>query len=326
MPNCKKGTRRCKASGACVVPQDALAAPAGKRTYRCRTGKRQCPNRRCYESARFKDGPVGDLARKAANATTVAALFRGRKSRRPTFPGETQIDLDNIKAEMPRTNTKRKVFFKYDGHTYHAVLVPNKILFKNDQNKVCIQIEVHSHSVELEYYYFKTPMDQCPHLPHDRFFRFLKRLGAIYDADVTLFDVSKKKVEHSECVIPASVFAFAGYRTFYQRYGFESPDFDEYVKYIQRMTFLKFNNQLDIEESDVQYKEAVRLLEKKKLDKRSTIQKISKVLVDHCKGNTAAHKKSTEEEAWLISYIADLEKEINEMEGYHDSIWTLYKS
>ncbi len=326
MPKCGKGTRRCKASGACVVPRDALPAPAGRKTYRCRPGKRQCPNRRCYESARFKAGPVGDLARKAANATTVAALYRGRQSRRPTFPGETQIDFNNIKAEMPRTNVRRKVFFKYEGYTYHVVLVPGKILFKNEQNRVCIQIEVHSNSVDLEYYYFKTPMDQCPHLPHDRFFRFLKRLGAIYKADVTLFDVSKKKVEHSECVIPASVYAFAGYRTFYQRYGFENPDFDEYVKYIQKMTFLAFNRKMDIPDSDGEYQEALRWLEENKMTKRATLRQITKVLVDHCKGNTATHKKPTQKEAWMIAYIADIEKEINNMENHHDSVWTLYRS
>jgi hypothetical protein len=76
---CHRGTRRCTATNVCVAPQPALPAPPGKRYYRCPKGKRQCPNRTCYPSGLFAKGPAGVAARTARSATTIAALFRGRR-------------------------------------------------------------------------------------------------------------------------------------------------------------------------------------------------------------------------------------------------------
>ena len=72
-------SRRCTATNVCVAPQPALPAPPGKRYYRCPKGKRQCPNRTCYPSGLFAKGPAGEAARTARAATTIAALFRGRR-------------------------------------------------------------------------------------------------------------------------------------------------------------------------------------------------------------------------------------------------------
>ena len=79
---CRDGTRKCKASEACVVPQKAKPPLPNKRFYKCKTGYRQCPNRRCYPSALFRTGQAGDDARRLATTIRAQALARGFRTRR----------------------------------------------------------------------------------------------------------------------------------------------------------------------------------------------------------------------------------------------------
>lgn len=113
MPKCSKGSNRCKATGACTVKRPPLPAPPGKRFYRCPKGSRQCVNRKCYDSARFKVGPVGDHARAMGAASSITSLLRRHKTRRVAAAAARAAAARTAAA---RTAAATRVASVYRGH------------------------------------------------------------------------------------------------------------------------------------------------------------------------------------------------------------------
>ena len=161
------------------------------------------------------------------------------------------------------------------------------LYFITEDQSPCITIVFSESEVHLESYYFKAP-ETCRRIPHDIFFNhFLSPLAKLLGAsEINLNDASTKQFKN--CTVPMIFFALAGKSTFYKRFGFESPIFDESVKMLRKSTLaelskvespgIMFNDQFNdyeltrkIQESGFFYK------------KMSTV---AKFVIDTCRDGT----------------------------------------
>jgi hypothetical protein len=231
---------------------------------------------------------------------------------------ETQIEFKNIRKEMLRSGSGRKVSIEFPStpfgpYTFHVTLTRENIMFKNERDHNCIVINMEPSShIELEYYYYNVPMNECPHVPHNLFFYFLTQLGILFKMNISLTDVSTKSIPKSDCVVKAAVFAIAGYQTFYQRFGFVNENFDEFVRYIQRMSFHEFLVVGRVELGRPEYSNILRWLRENQLDEDTTMKVVCKTVVEECKNNEKKNEtKSTEFVAWFATFIAGTERTMN---------------
>lgn len=114
------------------------------------------------------------------------------------------------------------------------------LYFLTEDKSPCITLVFSESEVHLESYYFKAP-ETCRRIPHDIFFNhFLSPLAKLLGAsEMNLNDASTKKFKN--CTVPMIFFALAGKSTFYKRFGFESPIFDESVKMLRKSTLAELS-------------------------------------------------------------------------------------
>lgn len=115
------------------------------------------------------------------------------------------------------------------------------LYFITTDNSPCITVVFTEREVHLESYYFKAHMT-CRRIPHDIFFNhFLFPLATLLGAtEINLNDASTKQFKN--CTVPMIFFALAGKSTFYKRFGFESPIFDESVKMLRKTSLAELSN------------------------------------------------------------------------------------
>lgn len=247
---------------------------------------------------------------------------------------ENVIDFENIPAELVRLSPREKIVGRrvsipmstpFGQFTYHLTLKNTKhatLIFENETRDHCIEIEINPLYIELVYYYYNVPINECPRIPHDFFFYFLKQLGILYRKDIQLTDVSKKTTEGSDCVIESNVFAFAGYPTFYQRYQFVNENFGDFVRFVQSMSWLQFCQTAHISIARDQYPKLLKWFGAHQMDEHSNMEMISKQMVDECKSS----KKDNKLMAWLAGLIASGGAAINSSRpypNYYTRLWTL---
>jgi hypothetical protein len=244
---------------------------------------------------------------------------RRRRSVSLKYGAGPSIELKDLPTEFSKLTPKEKIKGRKvaihlttpEGpYTYQVMLKHNRLSFLNNDQKECIVLDIKS-AIELMDYYHKVSITSCPRIPHNMFFYFLKQLGLVYGRDITLLDVSKKAIEHSDCVVAAPVFALAGYRTFYQRHGFQNEGFDDFVRQIQKMPFSEFQVAGRLQMRKDELSNHLKWLADRKLNQDLSTEVISKAVVDECKGNSKKKETNTRQAAWLANQIGLAVNRIN---------------
>jgi hypothetical protein len=170
----------------------------------------------------------------------------------------------------------------FGGHVYEIRVEKNTISFPG-----CIDIDIDPYAVYLRNYYLGGAIRHCPKIPHEIFFALLKELGNVYQKEVSLVDMSSKTFDNTNCGrIYSEIFALAGLRTFYERFGFENGTFSERIERLQTMTLeelLSYRNKRHSERLDKERIKAVRLLSHFGMDLSITVESFAAFLVDACK-------------------------------------------
>ena len=112
----------------------------------------------------------------------------------------------------------------------------------NKSGEICVGFTYYSstNTIYLSNYYHTTPIHTCDKMDHKWFFKtFLLSLCKCLKVNtVTLTDLSKKTF--TECFkVPNCIFAFAK-ETFYQKFGFENKQFQDYIEKNKNLTFGQF--------------------------------------------------------------------------------------
>ena len=111
----------------------------------------------------------------------------------------------------------------------------------NKSGETCIGFTYyHTNTIYLSNYYHTTPIHTCDKMDHKWFFEsFLKSLcKSLKVITVTLTDLSKKTF--TSCYkVPNCIFAFAK-DSFYQKFGFENKQFQDYIEKNKNLTFGQF--------------------------------------------------------------------------------------
>jgi hypothetical protein len=195
-------------------------------------------------------------------------------------------------------NVNRAFIVAYAGHDYNVKVKPGKIMFlDNDKTETpCIQIDIYEQEVHLSYYYLQRKIrTDCPLLDHKLFFKFLRKLGEVYERSVTLDDYSRHDYENTFCMVYGYLFSLAGKPTFYERFGFRNPTYTKEIKTVQKMTLtelmdakrtLRRSNRLD-----PTLPKAKRAIESFGMTMDSTVKELASFLIQECKAKDVYNKE-----------------------------------
>jgi hypothetical protein len=258
-------------------------------------------------------------------------------------PAEIQGIIDRLELSLLQEFVRVVFIDEDDGYEFHMLLGPNLIIFRNEfLQEDCISIEIHSDSVHLNNYYYESKIKTCPPIPHARFFKFLKKLGVFYNLDVTLYDASTKRFDHTPCIIDPIVFSLAGFPTFYERYGFVNEGYTEFMEKTKKMTFKQLALQAEID-----YASAGHHLQLLYLNEHKKLSHIARTILNMCKKTSASRSryfkssrvrsgftrktssysfsmKSTHSAEWLADFITRCVETINDDEKFFVRNFTLH--
>ena len=98
---------------------------------------------------------------------------------------------------------------------------------------------LNKNEIDLGLYYLNEGCSGKLIMPHETFFSVLDMIGRKLNVhEIHLQDASYKDLKI--CKLPVYIFALAGYKTFYERYGFENPAFDEHINRISMLPLSEF--------------------------------------------------------------------------------------
>ena len=208
----------------------------------------------------------------------------------------TPEDLPELTRKEAKVN--REFIVDYADHKYRIKVEGNKILFMDNYKTEipCITIEVKTHQVDLSYYYLRRNIRKdCPPLDHKLFFKFLRKLGEVYDRPVTLLDLSSQNLENTDCIIEGTIFSLAGKPTFYERFGFRNQTYTDQIKRLQTMTVEEF---MDLPQPvrrsyrlDKTFQKVKRAIESFGMSMSTTVKKMATFLVEECKSKEVYNKE-----------------------------------
>jgi len=124
----------------------------------------------------------------------------------------------------------------------------------------------------LVHYYFLRKAD-CPELPHEDFFSFLKSLSTRLQTPV-IFDAYS--IDKSKCRISDFVFSLVGKPTFFEQHGFKSKAYSDSIKKLRQMTFQEVVTGI--------YNHRQIGSELSPLTKSTSMEEVAKYVISNCKG------------------------------------------
>jgi hypothetical protein len=131
---------------------------------------------------------------------------------------------------------------------YHGTFEINGVRFQvklNNRKYVinsCIEIYDHNNQLELQSY---TCQDKRSDETDNLFFQFFYALGKkLHVGKLIVKDTFKERV--GGCLVSNYIYALAGEKTFYQRFGFENTAFNELIKELQGRRVIDLFNQHEL--------------------------------------------------------------------------------
>lgn len=111
--------------------------------------------------------------------------------------------------------------------------------FKNDEGNDCITFLIRDNCFEIPNYYTVAEKKDCPDIPHDWFFAFIKELAVALKLDGVILDDGSSK-EYNFCHVDKSILRIATGVFFYHRHGFiYEEELEAFFDILEKTTLLE---------------------------------------------------------------------------------------
>jgi hypothetical protein len=191
----------------------------------------------------------------SSNIRTAHIAKMEVESRKTVYASDVEDVLDGIKNAV-ETRAVRTWQFDYPRGVKKHFLVEckNRTITINN----CIVIDYITLDkipmLYLRFYYYESGCRDKPTLDHDVFFEFFTKLGEkLKVKQLLLQDASTKQL--TGCNVSSIIFALAGRRTFYERYGFTNERFTAAIARFSMLTLQEVFNILRIHETPSEIQE-----------------------------------------------------------------------